>query len=162
MPRVNRLVLSGAVLIGLCLSTGLCVAQDDPREFGGPLPVMSTMMPLLQLTDLRVRDDLMSNRYMALFDLRAEGRIPRFVESDALLLTIRVLNQEGTVVRTVVDEVPAERFHYQVVDHGYSLQWDATDADGRQVPAGLYRFEITVVMPSWEPASALSAWFDVR
>lgn len=126
------------------------------------MPAMSTLTSRLQLTDLRVRDDLMSHRYVALFDLRAERRIPRFVESDALLLTIRVLNQAGAVVRTMVDEVPAERFHYQVVDHGYSLAWDGTDADGRRVPAGPYRFEITVAMPSWDPASAFSAWFDVR
>ena len=80
MPGVNKRLFSGAVLIGLCLCAGHSVAQDDPREFGGPMPAMAVLTPLLQLTDLRVRDDLMSNRYVALFDLRVDDRIPRFLE----------------------------------------------------------------------------------
>ena len=77
-------------------------------------------------------------------------------------MTVRVLNQEGAVVRTLVQGAPAELFHYQVIDHGYSFQWDGTGDDGQLVPAGPYRFEITVGIPSRDSASAFSAWFDVR
>ena len=162
MPGVTKRCFGGGALIVLCLYAGFSMAQDDPPEFGGPIPALSILTPSPQMTDLKVRDDLMTGRYVALFDLRADGRIPRFVESDTFLLTVRVRHQGGAVVRTLVDQAPAERFHYQVIDHGYSLPWDGTDDAGQRVPPGPYRFEIAVVMPSRDPATVFSAWFDVR
>lgn len=162
MPGVTKRLAGGAVLIVLCLYAGFSMAQDEPREFGGPIPALSILTPSPHMTDLEVRDDLMTGRYVAFFDLRAAGRIPRFVESETFLFTVRVRHQGGAVVRTLADEAPAERFHYRVIDHGYSLQWDATDDAGQRVPPGPYRFEIAVVGPSRDPATAFSAWFDVR
>ncbi|MBI4354195.1 MAG: hypothetical protein HY595_03055, partial [Candidatus Omnitrophica bacterium] len=118
--------------------------------------------PSLQFANLKFIGDQAKNLYRVTFDVRTDERVLNVSEAEALLLTAKVLSEQGTVVRMLADNAPAEPFHYQGLDRGYGLTWDGKDAQGQAVATGSYRLELTVSIPSWQPVTVPSEWFPVR
>jgi hypothetical protein len=59
----------------------------------------------------------------------------RFTTERAERVTVAVTDDEGVVLRTLARDEP--------VDGRHVLEWDGTDDDGRRVPEGTYRIQLT-------------------